>query len=388
MRPVSSAFLRAVTGSHRSAVRAVLVDSVPQFGANPTGIELPVISGDVTLSARTDVKSTLSLTIPGRYWDQVQPYGAEIFVARGVRSADGRIELAALGYHRIEQAEQDDGPNGPIQLTCLDRVAQLQQNRLVFPLPVDEGATHRQVFERLINGGEGVPLEGVSYAAYPGAVIPIDWPAYDPDDVSVFGYQVIADDAYAFMAGLAAEQNCVLRFDGEGRLTVVSTVVDAAVPVASLAGGAGGTRVKLSRTTSRRGVCNIVTSYGSDPRNATQFVTVFNANGPLAWNRTMYPAFGPAPRYFDSPLLQDDAAVEAASARLLDRYTGLPLTMTIQCVPNPALEPDDVIDVPIGTGVLRCVIDSVTVPLTADRPARVVTRTLNDSEVVDDDLGF
>jgi hypothetical protein len=384
MRPVSPAFLAAVTGSHTMAVRAVLVDAAPQFTTRPTGEVLPILAGDVSLSARTDVKSTLSLTVPGAYWSDVQPYGNEVYVQRGVRLGSGEVEYADLGYHRIEQADQEDAPYGPIVLTCLDRVAQLQQNKLPYPIPVDEGATHRAVFERLINGGTGLaPIEGTAYAAYPAAPVPIIWNAYDPDAATIFSDQVVADDSYKFLAALAAERNATLRFDGSGRLVIASITVNAAVAVASIHGGSGGTRTKISRTSSRKGVYNIVTAYGSDPANATGFVVTFNSDSssPLAWNRTAHPAFGPAPRYFASPLLQDDAAVESASARLLDRYTGLPEPLTISCVPNPAIEPDDVIDVPMaGRQPYRVVVDTHVIPLVADQLAKITTRTLNDSE--------
>lgn len=385
MRPVSPEFLAAVTGSHQMVVRAVLVDAAPQFSSSPTGVPMPILAGDVILTSRTDVKSTLTCTVPGQWWSQVQPYGAEIWVQRGVRLPNGVIEYADLGYHRIEQAEQEDAPFGPIQLTCLDRIAQLQQNRLVFPLPVDKGVTHRQVFERLINGGTGAPFAYDTYAAYP-APVPISWSAYDPDVATIFADQVVSDDSYAFLSSLAAEYSASLRFDGQGKLTITSDIVNASIAVATIKGGAGGTRIKAGRTVSRRGVFNIVTAYGSNPSNATGFIVNFNADSgsPLAWNKTTHPAFGPASRYYNSPLLQDDAAVEAASSRLLDRYTGLPLTWDIQCVPNPALEPDDVIDVaPSGMLPQRCVADSITHPLVADRPGRILTRTLSDSEGTD-----
>jgi hypothetical protein len=93
--PVSARFREAVQGTHRSVSRALLLlpnapSSVPQFGSAPVGgQELPILDGDVTLSATADVKGSLSITIPGDYWDLVQPYGAEVFIERGIDFGDG-----------------------------------------------------------------------------------------------------------------------------------------------------------------------------------------------------------------------------------------------------------------------------------------------------------
>lgn len=366
--------------------RAVLVDSAPQYGLAPTGTELPIISGDVTLNARSDVNSTLSLTVPGEWWDLVQPYGNEIFVERGVAFGNGGVEYAGLGFHRIEQADQDDAPYGPIKLVALDRTAQLQQNKLVFPIPLDEGTSHREVFQLLVNGG--IADIYTVHGAYLDKPIPIEFLGYDPDTTRLVTDPIVEDDSYTFLTQLAGEKACALRFNAEGRLQIVSTTIDPSVAVATIRGGAGGSLIRASRSVSRRGVHNIVTAYGSDPSVPTDFIVAFNSDpgSPLAWNKATHPAFGPAPRYFASPLLQDDTEVEFAAASLLDRYTGLPLSLLCDVVPNPALEPDDVIDVELraGLGMERHVIDKLTIPLTADKSGRITTRTLNSSEGLDD----
>jgi hypothetical protein len=151
MYPVSDRFLDTISGTHRAVSRALLLTST-QFGATPAGIELPILDGDVKLAAVADVKSTLELTVPGDFWAQNQPYGAEIWVARGVKFGDGTEELVPLGYFRIDDIEQDDAPYGPVRLSCSDRTSQIKQNRVLYPFQVPVGYTHRQLFERLVNG--------------------------------------------------------------------------------------------------------------------------------------------------------------------------------------------------------------------------------------------
>lgn len=151
MYPVSARFLEHINGTHHALVQARLLTTT-QFGANPSGIDLPILSGDVKLSATSDNKSTLEITVPGDYWELVQPFGPEIWVARGVDYGDTTSEMVPLGYFRIDTAEQDAAPYGPVRLSCSDRVSQLKQNRVLYPFQVPEGYTHRQLVERLVNG--------------------------------------------------------------------------------------------------------------------------------------------------------------------------------------------------------------------------------------------
>jgi hypothetical protein len=151
MYPVSARFLEHINGTHHALVRARLLTTT-QFGANPTGMDLPILSGDVKLSATSDNKSTLEITVPGDYWADVQPYGPEVWVARGVDYGDTTHEMVPLGYFRIDDVEQESAPYGPVRLSCSDRISQLKQNRVLYPFQVPEGYTHRKLFERLVNG--------------------------------------------------------------------------------------------------------------------------------------------------------------------------------------------------------------------------------------------
>lgn len=373
-----------MTGPHKPAFRCTLVDSVPQFGLHPTGEELPIVSGKLTIASLSDIKSTLTLTIPGDRWNDVQPFGHEIFVERGIEFANGDKEFVGLGYHRIEQITQDDAPYGPIQITALDRIAQIQQNRLVFPLPLNNGNSHRDVFERLINGipipqqqtYPGLPDGG--FGTYLNGRIPISWTGYDPDAITIIGDQIVEDDIWKFLTNLIQYYYATIRFTPDGRMLVYTTKVDASTLDYTLQGGANGQIVSARRVLKRTDVHNVVTAYGTDPSSITDFVVTFNADSasPLAYNKATHPSFGPSPTYYSSPLLQTDADVEVAGEVLLRRYLALPLTLTLGVICNPALEPNDTIDVilrPEQTP-FRCIVDSVEIPLVANQPGKVITR--------------
>jgi hypothetical protein len=323
--PVSARFLDVLTGSHRAIVRARLFTS-PQVSSNPVGgTELPVSSGNVKMTSGADVKATLELEVPGEYWEIVQPYSGEIFVERGIDFGDGTSELVPLGWYRITKSGQRSQPYGAVSIQASDRTVALQQNRVLYPFQVPTGYTHRQLFERLVNGRVVAtdPLNSLGYAALLFTPIPITWVAYDPDRYTVDGGQTVEDSTYDFLAKLADDKGAVLRFDEAGGLVVDVAGRDPdTAPIYVVQPGVNGNLIDASRETSREATYNIVVAYGSDPAFPTGYQIAYNTdpNSPLRWDGP----FGPAPRYYASPLLRDANAAAQAAATVLSKYTGLP----------------------------------------------------------------
>lgn len=377
MYEVSARFAEAVAGTHRSVVRVRLLALPGQTGANPTGgLEVPLLDGDIRLSATADVKGTLAAAIPGDYWDLVQPFGCELFCERGVDFGDGTREMVPLGYYRIDKISQDRKPYGPIQIDGSDRTAQLRQTRVVYPYQVPVGSTHRQLFETLINGastGSG------TYGLYVGIDVPILWDeaGYDPDAATITSGPVVDDYVYDFLAKLVDARNAIIRARPTGELEVVAAnpPVDAAADL-ELRDGRTGTLVQASRSVSRDGVYNLVRAVGSDPAIQTGYRLAYltDPSSPIRWDGP----FGASVRYYASPVLTTSEQADAAAETILARSTGLPTELSLWAVPNPAVRPLDVARV-VVTGELAegHVLDEVTIPLAGPNPLQVKTRTLN-----------
>lgn len=382
MWPVSTRFLETVAGSHQSVARARLLTTVPQFGPDPDGEELPILGGDVRLSATADVKATASLTIPGDYWDIVQPFGVEVFLERGVAFGDGTAEYAPLGYFRVDEVGQDSKPHGPLQLTLPDRTVQLKQNRTVYPLQVPAGSTHRWLLDRLVNG-RAVATDAPSsqgYAMYIHTAVPIVWDnaGYNPDTATVSSSALTVDgDVYEFLAKLLDSRDAIAKFLPTGELAIVRRdPLPDSPALYTLREGATGTLVRVSRSVTRDGVYNIVRASSSDPAANVGYRLAYIADerNPLRFSGP----FGAAPRYYASPLLQTTAAADEAAETLLARTTGLPVETQLWTVPNPAMQPLDVVDVvQLGQVVARHTLDEVTVPLLTAGEVEIRTRTLN-----------
>ena len=390
MWPASERFRDTVAGTHRAITRAVLC-AEPQFGPNPVGEELPILGGDVRLSASSDIKGTLDLTVPGDYWDLVQPYGNEIFVERGVDFGDGTSESVPLGYFRIERASQDSSPYGPIVIDGSDRIASIQSNRVLFPFQVPPTYTHRQLFHRLINGDPDQTGQAstVGYGIFIRTIVPITWEnaGYDPDEAKVTGGQVVENSAYDFLAKLVDARGCVMRFLPTGELSIERRDPDTTAPVYTVRGGASGTMVSSRRSVTREGVFNIVSAHGSDPSAVTGYRLAYNddPSSPLWWAGR----FGPVVRYYASPLLRTTDQADEAARSLLSRSTGLPLETSVFLVPNPALKPLDVVACTLGPDTTNHVAEEITIPLAGGEPLALKCRTINtlDGIVSEEDYG-
>lgn len=380
MYPVSQRFLDVVAGSHQARARVqVLPTDGPQFGPAPTGgVVLELEDGDVKLSSTADVKGTIDLTVSGAFWDALAPYGVEVFAERGIDFGDA-VEWVPLGYFGVDELSQDDAPGGPIKVSGSDRTARLMRNRTLYPYQVPAGMTHRQLFHRLVNGdptGGTGPVSAEGYGMFVYGRVPIVWASYDPDQATVPSGQVVEDDVYAYLAKLVSSRGCVLRFARTGELVVdLKDRAPGSAPVYTVAGGPSGNLIRASRKVSRRGVYNIVVARGSDPATPTGYRLAYieDQASPLRW----FGPFGAVPRYYASPLLRTSDQADAAAESVLSGYKGLPTGLSLLSVPNPALDPLDVLAATVSSAQVH-LADEVTIPLSVTDPVQIVTRTLND----------
>jgi hypothetical protein len=371
-------FRQTVVGSHSAVTRCRLLSTI-QFGADPVGVDLPLLAGNVRLSASADLKATGTITVPGDYWDLVEPYGVEVFVERGVSFGDGTRELVPLGYMRIDKAAQQSRPYGPVVLDLSDRTVQMQQTRVIYPWQIPAATTHRAVVDALINGVEsGVGTYGM-YGPQ-GPTIPVDWTqaGYDPDTTLVGNDISVDDSIYDFLAKLIGAQGAMMRFADTGELTIVATEPAAdALAVYTIFQGVNGTLVNASRSVSRTGVYNMVRATGSDPAYQTGYRLAYitEATNRLRWNGP----FGPAVKYYASPVLKTSDAADAAAETVLAKSTGLPTETSLFTVPNPALRPLDKINAVVAGVQETHIIDEITVPLlpSDSSPLSISTRTTN-----------
>lgn len=356
MRPVSDQFLRAVRGSHGFNARARVCTTF-QTGTAPTGTTIPIFGGDVQMDAGADIRSTVDLTTDGtNMWPSrgntlLAPYGNEVFIERGVQFGGGTTEWCSLGYFRIDAPEQDQAPDGPIQLAGSDRMAGIVDARLTAPRQY----TASQTFGAVVND--------LVLDVYPLATIEWD----DTTSAQTIGRDILAEqDRYAVLKDLVTSVGKVAYWDHRGVL-VIRTPPDALTPVWDITHGRDGVLVSMGRELSRDGVYNAVVAEGegADTANPVRAVAIDNdPRSPTWW----YGTFGKAPRFYSSPFITTNDQAQRAATNMLRENLGLPYSVSFGAVPNPALEVRDPARISYSDrhGAEIHVIQTLTVPLTAD----------------------
>ncbi|MEV1013787.1 DUF5047 domain-containing protein [Micromonospora sp. NPDC049801] len=335
-----------------------------QTGVDPDGTTITILDGDVQLDGTADVRSTLELTTDGTgMWPTgsgslLAPYGNEVFVRRGVAFGNGTTEWVSLGYHRINTTEQDDAPSGPVRISARDRMSGIVDGRLTAPRPFPAATTR------------GALLTALVAEIYPWATIEWDDVAARDDQI---GRQVIAEeDRYAVCNEVVTSAGKTWWWDHRGVL-VIRTSTPASSPVWEVNHGASGVLVEMGRRLTREGAYNAVvaTGEGADTAYPARAVVVdTNPLSPTYWGGP----FGKVPYFYNSPLLTSVSRARAAAATILARMVGLPYSVDLTAVPNPALEPDDPIRVTYPGRSELHVIDRLSIPLTVADALTASTR--------------
>jgi len=321
---------------------------------------LSIEDGDVFHRASADIRSTASLSVladwPKVASDLLNPYGnADLFIERGIVFGNDAREWVSQGYFRIDTLNQEDAPNGPIQIEASDRMAAIIDARLPQPRQYTASSTIRAVIEDLV-------LE-----IYPTVTVTIT--GFNPD-VAFGTDQICEQDRYAFLNDIAKANGCVMYFDHTGAFVMKPVPnYDTSPTVWDIAYGARGVLINVSRTLSRDDVFNAVVANGEQAGGAEPVQGIaydLNPLSPTRWNGP----FKQVPRFYSSSFLRTNTQAYNAARAMLARSTGVPYTVDFNIVPNPALEPLDLVGVSYSdqSGKERHVLDTLTVPLVASRP--------------------
>ncbi len=354
-------FADLVTGSHMARFRCTAVDGY-QTGDAPTGTELPVLDGEIEFNATADIRASGSIEVIGD-WPTSQnlslaPYGAEVFLSRGIDRGANGVLWAPMGYFRISEVTQADAAKGPLKLTLDDRMATIIDSRFLQPRQWMTGTTVGEIVDELI------------LRIYPDAVIVFD----DDSNLSELGRSLIVEESrYEMLLTLAEGLGKVVYWDELGQL-VFRTIPDEGDPIWSVKAGPGGAMVEADRSLSRQGVYNavVVTGEGADDllpvravaRDAQQSSPTF-FTGP----------FGRIPRFYSSPFITTQGQADNAARNLLQQSLGAPYDVGLSAFPNPAVRPFDVIRVVYDDGNRELhVVQRATIPFNVTSPVKIATR--------------
>lgn len=373
MKAVSPLFLASLTGAH------AMVASLRICGHGPSpalGVELPILSGQVNLDGSAAIRASLDVTVAGTWPTAADvtadgridgtapvphPYGVQVQPSRGIRYGAGTSESVALGVFVVTRIEQAGSRTSPaIRITGQDRACLVAAAGSVEDL---QFFFDTSTWDDLVTA---VLALGSSLLTY----------VLDFDGTTLLGDDLILEagkDPWAFLVAAVAALGKVAWFDANGVCRIASPP-DPGTPVWTVASGAGGVMVSTGRHLTREGQYNGVLAIGEKSSDVLPATAVAYDTGPAsstAWGD----AFGRRLKVLQSNLIISDSDAVNAAAVELRRTVGLPYGLDLGAVPNPALEPWDVLSVqhPDGSVELHSV-DRVTIPLSATDPVQLSTR--------------
>lgn len=303
----------------------VVGDSVPRF--TESGTTRLTESGTIRV---TEGSTTSSMTIPAAEVDD---------------------ELMPLGVFPIQRASFD-GVTLLATVSGADRSQLVIDARLEADYVIAAGTNTATAIQALITAGVG----GIEFAFQsttnltPAIVLPA------------------GADRWEEAQKMARDIGCELSFDGLGRCVLRSEPGAQTDPVVTLSTGEGRELTAVSLVLDREPAYNRVIATGENSTNAAVYRGVATEDDPVSPSFYSATGFGRKPRFYFSPFIASDEQAASAAAAILRSTSGVERGLSFEALPNPALEPGDVVRVicpSLDIDELH-IIDAFSIGLTAD----------------------
>lgn len=345
MYPISARLLAVFSESHTPVFRADL------FRADGGVEQLEIVGGSVPVDGGQTIRRTCTVIIadlsliPRTARDKLSTYGSQIRLSRGALFSDGP-ELVPLGVFRIDSVD-GDVDTGPVTITGKSLECVISDDK--FTTPWRATGTAVGAVTALIQ--RSIPTASVISTVVDAAI--------GPKTFDVQG------DPWAAVVECAAAVGAEVYADADG-VFIIRVLPDllAVAPVWTVAAGEGGALISARRGMSAAGVYNGVLASGENTEaNAPPVSSLMvdsDPSSPTYWGG----AFGRRPTFHSSATLTTTAACTAAATVKLRAAVAPNAIADISSLPNPALEPGDVVRVVYSDGTKELhQIRGFTVPL-------------------------
>lgn len=354
MYPVSATFLKTLATSH---VMVAKVDAY--YNGVLTASALPFADGSVTVDRGSKTRRTLSLTIsdpkylPWAATDPLAAYGQQLVVSRGIQYTTGATEWVPLGTFRINEPA-GDVHFGPVTITGASMECAIIDDAFQAPTTTRGYGGCVDAITALIRQTlpDAVVVNLTSGARNPTCAV-ATW------DAGGGRWDAVVQIALAMQAEIYVDaQN---RFV----ITDLPDVVNGAVAW-DIAEGEGGTLTSSARSMPRTAVCNAVVASGENTASGAVPVSGVardtNPTSPTYWGGP----FGKVTKFVSSALWITAADCVANAQFLLFDAVAPNVQTSLNSLPNPALEGNDIVRLSHAGRKERYLVQSLTVPLTPD----------------------
>lgn len=301
--------------------------------------DIPVAGGSVRIDRDAAVRRTASLDLADKALVPslinggiLEPYGTEIRIRQGIVYPDGTEELIPLGRFILDTTSWNES-SGPVpSIELVDR-AMIMNRAQIGPLLGFGGRVPGAVIDELfvyfwgdltVTYGSGLDTT----ARVPGGI------AYDSGN----HWDIVVD--------MAAVMGGEIYFDADGNPVVnkypvfddTTTSLDAVYTIE-----ADINMVDAHKSITRQDVYNSVYVVGQATENSLPRAAVYN-NDPSSPTYREGP-FGKMGIRIENNLLVNNTACSAYAAEQLNKYKRLARTLSIETLPNPALDVGDIINI-------------------------------------------
>jgi hypothetical protein len=328
MYPVSPRFLPRLAEDHRPLTEVKLFLTTGQV------VNLEHTGGSVTVDRSQAIRRTCTVTvadpslIPRTPADQLATYGARLRISRGVEYGNPNdTELVPLGVFRLDSVDGDVS-EGPVTLQGKGLEAVVADDRFTAPYKV--------------SGTVVGAVTALIQRSLPTADV-ISLIVDQPIGSRVFDVEA---DPWAGAQEVAAAAGAEVYANADG-VFVISTLPDllTATPVWAVEATEGGVYVSGNRAMSSDGVYNGVLARGENTSENAPPVSYLaidsDPTSPTYWSGP----YGHRPMFYSSSTLTTTNACAQAANLKLAAARAPNASGDISALPNPALEPGDVIRV-------------------------------------------
>lgn len=327
MYPVSDRFLARLAESHRVATQVQL------FLTNGAVVELEHTGGSVTVDRSQAIRRTCTVTvadpslIPRSPTDQLASYGARLRITRGIDYGDGTQELVPLGVFRLDSVDGDVS-EGPVTLQGKGLEAVVADDK--FTAPYRATGTVVGAVTALIQ--RSIPAADV-----------ISLVTDQPIGSRVFDVEA---DPWAGAQEIAAAAGAEVYANADGVFVIAALPsLLTTPPVWAIEAVEGGVYISGNRAMTSDNVFNGVLARGENTSENVPPVSYLavddDPGSPTYWGGP----FGRRPKFVSSSAYTTLSACAQAANAELAKAKAPNASGDISSLPNPALEPGDVLRV-------------------------------------------
>ncbi|MEU1200120.1 DUF5047 domain-containing protein [Streptomyces sp. NPDC005813] len=347
-------FLQTLSTSH------VMLSRVDAYYAGQlVASDLPIADGAVTVDRGSKTRRSLSLSIADPKWlpwkatDPLAAYGQQLVVSRGIRFSNGAEEWVPLGTFRINEPS-GDVHFGPVSITGTTAESSIIDDKFQAPVTTRGYTGCVDAITALIRQTlpDSVIVNQTAGARNPACAV-ATWDA--------------GADRWDAVSKIALAMQAEIYVDAQNRFVIrdLPDIVNGAV-VWDIAEGEGGNLISSARSMPRTAVFNGVVASGENTASGSAPVSGIavdnNPSSPTRWGGP----FGKVTKTISSALWVSSADCLAAAGYALFDAIAPNVQTSLSSLPNPALEGNDIIRLSHVGRKERYLVQSLTIPLTAD----------------------